>query len=59
MDNPFNFRDFGWTESSGSDSRADLFADEVESDFHPGDGEEIPFARHGPVVEPDHDEVSI
>lgn len=50
MDDPFNFRDFGWTEINGSNSSADLFADEVESDFHFGDDEEIPLARHGPVV---------
>ena len=59
MDDPFNFWDFGWMKSSRSDSSVDLFTDEVESDFHSSDVEEIPFACHGPVVELDHEEVSI
>ena len=37
----------------------DLFADEVESNLHSSDDEEIPFARHGLVIEPDHEEVTI
>ena len=59
MDDPFNFQEFGWTKSSGSDTNADLFADEVESNLYFSVDEEIHFARHGPVIEPDHEEVTI
>ena len=45
--------------SSGSDTSVDLFADEVDSDFHSSDDEEFHFSYHGPVVELDHEEVSI
>ena len=59
MDDPFNFWEFGWTESSGSDTNADLFVDEVKFDLYSSDDEEIPFAWHGPVIEPNHKEVTI
>lgn len=44
---------FGWTDSSSSDISSDLFVEELESDLLPSEEEEVPFARHGPVVEPD------
>ena len=59
MDDLFNFWEFGWTESSGSDTNANLFTDEVDSDLCSSDDEEIPFARHGLVIEPNHKEVTI
>ena len=36
----------------------DLFADEVESELQTSDEEELPFARHGPVLEADLEELS-
>ena len=36
-----------------------MVTDEVESDLYSSDDEDIPFARHGPVIEPNHKEVTI
>lgn len=36
-----------------------MFADEVESNYRSSDEDEVPFARHGPVLEPDPEEITI
>lgn len=55
----FTAREYGWTESSESGVIAKLFADEVESDYRSSDEDENPFARHGPVLVPDPEEITI
>ena len=58
MDDPFDPREFGWTECSESNFSNDLFAHEVESELQTSDEKELPFARHGPVLEADPEELS-
>ena len=58
MDDPFNPREIGWTESSESSFSNDLFADEVELELQTSNEEELPFARHGPILEADPEELS-
>ena len=36
-----------------------MFAKELESDLLPSDEDEVPFARHGPVVEPDLEDLMV
>ena len=36
-----------------------LFVEELESDLLPSDKDEVPFARHGPVVEPDLEDLVV
>lgn len=55
----FTAREYGWTESSEFGVIAKLFADEVESGYRSSDEDENPFARHGPVLEPDPEEITI
>lgn len=57
MDNNIAPRDVGWTDSSDSDINSDLLDEELESDLLPSDEDEVPFARHGPVVELDSEDV--
>ena len=57
MDDPILSREFGWTESSESDINDDPFADEVDSDFQSSEEDEVPFARHGPLVKADTEEL--
>lgn len=57
MDNKIAPRDVEWTDSSDSDINSDLLDKELESDLLPSDEDEVPFARHGPVVEPDSEDV--
>ena len=53
MDEFFNTRKYGWTESSDSDISIDPLADDLELDFGSSGGNEVPFARHGPLIEVD------
>lgn len=59
MDNHIEAREYGWTDNSDSDISDDLFEEELKSDLISTDKDEIPFARHGPVVVPDPEEVTI
>lgn len=59
MDDPVNVRDYGWTESSDSDISGERFADEVESVGQSSEDGEVPFARHGPIIEADTEEISV
>ena len=59
MDNYFIVREYGWTESSDSKVNVELFVDKVESDLQFNEGEEIPFVRHGPMLEADLEEINM
>ena len=50
MDNNINVREYGWTDSSDSNFSIDLFEEEMEPDLLSSDEDEVPFARHGPLV---------
>uniref|UniRef100_A0A7N2M3U9 DUF4283 domain-containing protein n=1 Tax=Quercus lobata TaxID=97700 RepID=A0A7N2M3U9_QUELO len=58
MDDSFNSREYGWTDSSELDGSAEI-SEEIESDFQSYDEDEVPFAHHGPVLEADSEEVAI
>ena len=57
MDDPILSREFGWTESSESDVSDDPFANEVDFDFQSSEEDKVPFARHGPLLEADIEEL--
>lgn len=57
MDDPFDPREFGWTENCESGISNDLFADEIELNYQPSEDEELPFVRHGLVLEADPKEL--
>ena len=57
MGDPFVNRDFAWTESSGSDVSADLFADDSDLDSQSSDELETLFTRHGPLLEADPESI--
>ena len=59
MNNFIEAREFGWTDSSDSDTSGELFKEELESDLFSIDEDETPFSRHGPVVMPDLVDVTI
>ena len=59
MDNYFIVREYGWTKSYDSEVNAEQFANEVESDLQSNEGEEIPFVRHGPMLEADLEEINM
>lgn len=52
----FTAREFGWIESSDSEVSAELFANEIESDYRSSDDEDVSFARHEPTKEVDLDD---
>ena len=57
MDGHIIPREIGWTDSGNSEVSSDLFAEEMEPDILPSEEEEVPFARHGLVIEPDLEDV--
>nr|POF08331.1 hypothetical protein CFP56_55104 [Quercus suber] len=59
MDDNIAPREVGWTNSSDFDIISDMFAEELESDLLPSEEEEVLFARHGLVVEPDLEDLVI
>ena len=59
MDTHIEAKEYGWTDSSDSDINDDLLEEELGSDLLSSNEDEIPFARHGPIVVPDLEEVSI
>ena len=59
MEDYFTAREYGWTESSDSKVSYELFADKIEIDPQSCEGEEVPFARHGLVLEVDPKEISM
>lgn len=46
-------------QSSDSNISADFFEEELASDLVSSDDDEIPFARHGPAVNPDPEEAAL
>ncbi|KAF3968912.1 hypothetical protein CMV_007251 [Castanea mollissima] len=52
-------REFGWTESSGSDISVDPFADDSDLLSQSNEDDEAPFARHGPIIEADPNDVNM
>lgn len=55
MDDHVEAREYGWTDSGDSNISAELFAEELDSDLLSSDDDEITFAQHGSIVEPDPD----
>ena len=58
MDNNINVQEYGWTDSNDSNFSIDLFEEEMEPDLLSSDEDEVPFARHGPLVIPDAEDVA-
>jgi len=58
MDDFFNAREYGWTESSNFDISIDPLADDLESDSGSNGDNEVPFAWHGPLIEVDPSDLS-
>ena len=52
-------REYGWTESSGSDISVGPFTEESDDSSQFSDGYETPFARHGPVIEADTENLNM
>ena len=59
MEDYFTAREYDWIESNDSKVNSELFADEIETDPQSSEGEEVPFARHGPVLEVDPKEINM
>lgn len=53
MDDFFNAREYRWTENSDSEISNDPLAEDLESDSRSSGGNDVPFARHGPLIEAD------
>ncbi|KAL0011589.1 hypothetical protein SO802_006697 [Lithocarpus litseifolius] len=51
-------REYGWTDSSDSNIIDDLFEEELEPDLLSNEDDEVPFARHKPIVEPNPEDVA-
>lgn len=58
MENNINAKEYGWTDSSDSNISADLLEEEMDSDLLSRDEDEVPFARHGPLVVPDTEDIA-
>ena len=58
MDSDIEAREYGWTDSSDTNYNLDMASEERESDLLSSDSDEIPFARHGPIVYPDPEDVA-
>ena len=59
MGDPFTARNFGWSESSGLEVSSGRFVEESDSDSLDSEDNEAPFARHGHVLEADHENVDM
>ena len=53
MGDHFLVREFGWTESSGSEISVGPLMEEFDASSQESEGSEMPFSRHGPVLEAD------
>ena len=53
MGDHFPAREFGWTESSGSEISVGPFVEEFDASSQKSEGSEVPFSKHGPVLEAD------
>ena len=52
-------REYGWTESSGSDTSVGPFTEDTDASSQTSDQNETPFALHGPVLEAEMDNLNI
>ena len=59
MRDPFAARNFGWSKSSGSEVSSSPFIEESKSDSLGSEDDEAPFARHGPVLKADYENVDM
>ena len=59
MDDNIVSREYGWTDSNDIDYSFDLAVEEMESNMISSDEEETPFARHGPYIRLDADDVVV
>nr|POE57138.1 hypothetical protein CFP56_34102 [Quercus suber] len=59
MENHIEAKEYGWTDSGDSDFSVDLFPEEHELDLLSSEDSETPFARHGPTVDPNLEEIAI
>ena len=59
MRDPFAACNFGWSKSSGSEVSSGPLIEESKSDSLGSEDDEAPFARHGPVLEADHENVDM
>lgn len=59
MDDNIVSKEYGWIDSNDIDYSVDFAAKEMESDLILGDEEETPFARHGPHIRLDADDVVV
>ena len=59
MDDNIVSREYGWTDSNDIDYSVDLATEEMESDLILSDEEETPFARHGPHIRLDANDVVV
>ena len=59
MGDHFPAREYGWTESSGSDISVGPFTEASDASSQTSDENETPFARHGPVLEADMDNLNM
>ena len=59
MGDHFPAREYGWTESSGSNISVGPFTEASDASFQTSDENETPFARHGPVLEADMDNLNM
>nr|POE60197.1 hypothetical protein CFP56_25397 [Quercus suber] len=57
MDHNIEVREYGWTDSSDTNYCRDMTTEEMESDLLSSE-DEIPFARHGPIIRPDQQDVA-
>lgn len=52
-------REYGWTDSSDTNISVGLLEEELEPDLLSSEDDEVPFTRHGPIVEPDPKDIAI
>lgn len=59
MANSFDTREYGWTQSSDSEESIGLIDDELDSKYRSSDDEKVPFTRHGPVINPNPEDIEV
>lgn len=59
MDDHFTTKEFDWTDSNDSEGSIEPFVDETKLDLQSNEGDEVPFASHGPIIEADLEEINM